>query len=934
VERGLDHGTQLMPVVGDATVLVHMDTSGAATELKSGVERELDSAGGDLEAAGAQAGGRITKGVEEETDKIPAKAEAAGKNVGDKLAGGLESGTGKIAGIMQNAGVPVGNFGGVLGKLTGAMGGVAEKSGLVSGGLATVSGVGLATVGAAGAVAVGAMVKLAMSMQSADAQLAATGGVSTKTATDIGNAFLGMGGKTIYTGQEMVQALTPVSGVLKDLAGGHLNAATAMGVMTNAADIAEGTNIGLNSATSVLVQTLKGFQLSTKDAGLASDVLVGTAQHLGVGVEAVSTSLTRVHSAMGSLTPSIGDLSAFMVDLSQHGESGRRAVTAASQAMTLFQGAIDPTTKSQKALSDALAQHNIHLVTNRDGTLNLAATIGAFTPLLAGHTKAQDTAILSSLGFGKAAQTITDTLRAGEGAFDKAYAHVTKVGQAHEAAAKAGQTLGHQFELIKTAVIDQLTLWGERLMPIIMKVAEVFLKAGSFIMQHKEILIALGAVIAAIVLPALIGLVGTLYAMAAAAIAAAAPFLPITLAIGAVIVIALLLKDHWKAVWDAVKTAVEDAWHFIDGVFHDIEHIVDEVINFIKSHWELIVGIITGPIGLAIVMIVTHFNEIKTAILKVVDDVVGFFTALPGRIATAISTIFTTGFALFMQAATWINTNVIQPIINWFMQLPTLVANAIVDFFTKGFALLMTAAAWVGTNVTWPIIHLFEALPGEVAKAIGDFFTTAFGAMLAAGQWVYDHVVAPVVAFIGTIPDLAAKGLGDIMGGIFGGLGDVGKWIDDHLISPVVNAIKDIPNKIGNIGKDILDKIGSAFTGPAHAAWNAVFGQQGGIIDRPMLVFAGEAGPEALLPLNDMERSKQILGAQPLGGQLGTRPMTTMATATTGGATVAVTVSPGAVVINPPPGADPHAITSSITDGFNALANEILAGVAPVRSPL
>jgi phage-related protein len=130
----------------------------------------------------------------------------------------------------------------------------------------------------------------------------------------------------------------------------------------------------------------------------------------------------------------------------------------------------------------------------------------------------------------------------------------------------------------------------------------------------------------------------------AGAVAIAAAWLiaigPIALVIAAVVGLVVLIVKNWDtiqaatvAVWNAVTSAVTTA--------------VSAVVDFVKAHWPLLLAIITGPIGLAVLYIVSHWDQIKdktsaawSAISKLVSDkvhdVLGFVQGLgsiPGKVA-------------------------------------------------------------------------------------------------------------------------------------------------------------------------------------------------------------------------------------------------------------------------------------------------------------
>jgi hypothetical protein len=84
----------------------------------------------------------------------------------------------------------------------------------------------------------------------------------------------------------------------------------------------------------------------------------------------------------------------------------------------------------------------------------------------------------------------------------------------------------------------------------------------------------------------------------------------------------------------------------VDGAFSAIQSVISSVVGWVTENWPLLLKILTGPIGFAVGFIIDHFDAIKGAFLTVRDwiwargeDIVGFFTGLPGRIASVISTV-------------------------------------------------------------------------------------------------------------------------------------------------------------------------------------------------------------------------------------------------------------------------------------------------------
>jgi TP901 family phage tail tape measure protein len=103
-------------------------------------------------------------------------------------------------------------------------------------------------------------------------------------------------------------------------------------------------------------------------------------------------------------------------------------------------------------------------------------------------------------------------------------------------------------------------------------------------------------------------------------LANAAMLAGIGLVIAAVVIAVVEIVKHWHAIVDGVK----DAWN---AVYDFISKIISDVISFVKSHWLLIVGIITGPLGLAVTQVIQHFTQIKAFVSKIISDVISFVTS-------------------------------------------------------------------------------------------------------------------------------------------------------------------------------------------------------------------------------------------------------------------------------------------------------------------
>lgn len=129
----------------------------------------------------------------------------------------------------------------------------------------------------------------------------------------------------------------------------------------------------------------------------------------------------------------------------------------------------------------------------------------------------------------------------------------------------------------------------------------------------------------------------------------------------------------------------------------------------------------------------------------------------------------------------------------------------------QGSRLFSNLRTWGSTAVN-AIAGFFTALPGRVSYYIGRIGTLFKRAINEAYDWIKDKVNA------------------------------------------IVEAIKSIPSKIGSLGGKIKDAIvggiGNIDLTPGFDIPGVPFAAEGGIVTKPTLLVAGEAGSEAIIPLD------------------------------------------------------------------------------------
>ncbi|MFD4957392.1 hypothetical protein [Microbacterium sp. NPDC058389] len=208
-------------------------------------------------------------------------------------------------------------------------------------------------------------------------------------------------------------------------------------------------------------------------------------------------------------------------------------------------------------------------------------------------------------------------------------------------------------------------------------------------------------------------------------------------------------------------------------------------------------------------------------------DTVNFFTVeVPGFFGS-VGQWFATGWAA---VAAWFDTNFGQPIERawngfvrfWTVEVPAFFTRA-GQWFREGWAGVSrwfdqtfaqpVRAAWAGFVAFWTV-----AVPGWFSRMASEF------------QSGLARLASPFTSFFGDVKRNWEN--------FWGGLG----LAADNAWNTVRSTVDKIVSKIQQIASNPFGAIGSVFSGQGFAS--------GGILTGPAHILAGEAGPEAIVPLN------------------------------------------------------------------------------------
>lgn len=217
----------------------------------------------------------------------------------------------------------------------------------------------------------------------------------------------------------------------------------------------------------------------------------------------------------------------------------------------------------------------------------------------------------------------------------------------------AGETMAGKMEILKAKFGDVRQSVVEQMLPALMGlmtfVTTTALPAiqslGKFLSDNKEVIIPLVAAIGTFA--AALKIAGMLMKVQAAINVAFGTSLDIAFGPIALIVVGiaalaagLIYAYKHSATFRAI---VQGTFHAVGAAFSAAWAVIKGGFNWLKDHWKLILSILTGPIGAAVIFIISHW-----------DQIVGVVKKLPGRIASAASGMWDGIKNAFKSAINWI----------------------------------------------------------------------------------------------------------------------------------------------------------------------------------------------------------------------------------------------------------------------------------------
>ena len=387
---------------------------------------------------------------------------------------------------------------------------------------------------------------------------------------------------------------------------------------------------------------------------------------------------------------------------------------------------------------------------------------------------------------------------------------------------------------LKALTFDKLVSFGETIYLNALYAKDFVVNSGKLIVELGKTALELGkSALAWGVHAAQMGLAAAaeIAQSVAAGVAAAATWAlngaiavltsPITLviaAIAALIAIGVLLYQNWDTVVEFAKTAWQGLCDFISGICQAIG-------EFFSGLWTKLQEIFE-PIGQ---WFSEKFQQAWDAIVNIFSGIGEWFSGVFQGAWDAIVAIFTPLGEWFSERWNDITT-VLADVAKWFG-----------DMFQKAWDALTNVFSSIGTwfGERWNDVTTALA---NVATWFGNIFKTAFEAVKNAFSTI-GSFFSGVWSTVQNIFVNAGQMVGDAVGGAF-----------KSAVNAVLGTIENVVNGFIGMINGVLDTV----RGLTGLGWVGSVGYvslprlaRGGIVDSPTIAMIGEAGKEAVVPLEN-----------------------------------------------------------------------------------
>lgn len=337
------------------------------------------------------------------------------------------------------------------------------------------------------------------------------------------------------------------------------------------------------------------------------------------------------------------------------------------------------------------------------------------------------------------------------------------------------------------------------------------------------------------------------------------------------------IKTFFSAIWDAIKNIVSAVWSAIKAIISTalgvISSVISAVLNTIKTIfqtiweaiktlintvWNAIKSIISTTINAISTIISTVLNAIKTTFSTIFESikntVTTIFNAIKTFITTTINTISTTISTVLNIIKTTFSTilesikNTVTTVFNAIKSTITTIINAVSTTISTVLNSIKTTFSTILESIKTTVNTIFNAIKSTITTIMGTIqsgISTALSSIKTTWSNMWESMKTTVVNIFNGIWSSIKGVINSIIGGV------------EKMANGVINGINGMIRALNNLSFDVPDWApeigGKTFGFNISTIGNVSIPRlaKGGIVDQATIAMVGEAGQEAVVPLEN-----------------------------------------------------------------------------------
>lgn len=308
--------------------------------------------------------------------------------------------------------------------------------------------------------------------------------------------------------------------------------------------------------------------------------------------------------------------------------------------------------------------------------------------------------------------------------------------------------------------------------------------------------------------------------------------------------IAGVFTGDWERAWEGIKS-------FFSGIWEAIKSIVSAVWNAIKSIVSAAISVVSSVISTVLNTIKTIFstiwNSIKTTVNTVWNAIKSTISTVINTISTIISTVLNSIKTTFSTIWNSIKTTV-TTIINSIKSTISTVINAVSTTISTVLNSIKTTFSTVWNSIKTTVSTIINSVKSTISTVMGSIQTgisTALSSIKTNWSNMWTNMKTTVVNIFNGIWSSIKGVINSIIGGIESMANAVIKGINS-MIKALNNLSFDVPDWVPEIGGKTF-----GFNIPTISAISIPRLATGGVVDQATVAMIGEAGQEAVVPLEN-----------------------------------------------------------------------------------